>query len=302
MKNQPQKILIIGSSNTDMVITTEEFPKPGETIFGRQFIMNPGGKGANQAVAATRLGAVVSFVIKTGKDVFGSYTLAALRHEGIDTSNIIKTSAHQSGVALITVNAQGENTIVVASGANMQLVPEEINEALLKSAGIILLQLEIPMKTIEHIVHTAKKYDCKLVLNPAPAIAIPASILHGLFLITPNETETEIITGIYPDTLPAMKKAGKYFLKKGVQNVIITVGERGAFLMNADHSILIPSPLVTPVDTTAAGDTFNGAIVTALAEGMDLPAACAFACKAASISVTRLGAQSSAPFRKEILN
>jgi ribokinase len=161
------------------------------------------------------------------------------------------------------------------------------------------MQLEIPLKTIEHIVTSAKESGAKVVLNPAPAVALPKSVLNGLFIITPNETETEIITGIYPDALPAMKKAGKYFLNKGVQNIIITLGERGVFLMNAAHALLIPSPMVTAVDTTAAGDIFNGALVTALAEGIDLPEACAFACKAASIAVTRVGAQSSAPYRKE---
>ncbi|MEO6718828.1 MAG: ribokinase, partial [Ferruginibacter sp.] len=233
MKLQSKKILIIGSSNTDMVIRTHEFPIPGQTILGGEFIMNAGGKGANQAVAAARLGAKISFVTKIGKDVFGSYTLSSLRYEGIDTATIIKTAKHPSGVALITVNNAGENTIVVAPGANMQLTAGEIKEDLFESAGMILIQLEIPLSTIGHIIQTANKHKVNVVLNPAPAATLTDSMLHGLYLVTPNEIETEMLTGIYPDTLPAMRKAGKFFMDKGVQNVVITLGAKGVFLMTA---------------------------------------------------------------------
>ena len=301
MEKTPLKILVIGSSNTDMVVRTRNFPLPGETILGGEFLMNPGGKGANQAVAASRLGADISFITKIGKDVFGSYTLAAIQHEGIPIKNVIKSGEHASGVALITVNAQGENTIVVAPGANMQLSPEEIDTALLGKADIILMQLEIPLATIEWVVKTGNSLGKKVILNPAPPQPLPASILKGLFIITPNESETAVLTGIQPTTLPDMKRAGKFLLTRGVQHVIITLGERGAFLMNEEHTLLVPSPLVTPVDTTAAGDVFNGALAAALAHGAELPEACNLACRAAAISVTRKGAQASAPYRKEII-
>ena len=273
---------------------------PGETILGGEFLMNAGGKGANQAVAAARLGAKVTFVTKIGKDVFGSFTMSSLRYEGIDTSTIIKTAKFPSGTALITVNSTGENTIVVAPGANMQLTAGEIKEELFKNAGIVLVQLEIPLSTIEHVVQTANRHHAKVVLNPAPAATLTPGVLGGLYLITPNEIETEKLTGIYPGTLPAMRKAGKFFMGKGVQNVVITLGAKGVFLMTPAGDSIIPAPKVSPIDSTAAGDVFNGALVTAIAEGMYLPAACTFACSAAAISVIRLGAQSSAPYRKEL--
>lgn len=300
MDLQTGKILVIGSSNTDMVVKTSCFPKPGETILGGDFIMNPGGKGANQAVAAARLGANIKFITKIGTDVFGAYTLEALKKESIDTGSIIEASNYPSGVALITVNDKGENTIVVASGANMQLDPNEISDELLQEADIILLQLEIPLPTINDIADRAKRYNKKLVLNPAPATDLPDELLDGLFLITPNERETEMLTGIYPSDEESMEQAGNYLLEKGVQNIAITLGSKGVFLMNAAGKYLIPAPSVRALDTTAAGDVFNGALVTAVAEGMCLPEACSFACRAAAIAVTRMGAQASAPFRNEL--
>jgi len=188
-----------------MVVKTNKFPLPGETILGGEFIMNAGGKGANQAVAAARLGANINFVTKIGKDVFGSYTMSALRYEGIDTATIIKTAKYPSGVALITVNGTGENMILVAPGANMQLMPQDIKEELFKKAAIVLIQLEIPLETVEYIVQTGKRYKVKTVLNPAPAAILSDDLLDGLHLITPNEIETHMLTGIYPDTRPAMK-------------------------------------------------------------------------------------------------
>lgn len=300
MQLQQPSLLVIGSSNTDMVVKTAAFPKPGETVLGGSFLMNPGGKGANQAVAAARLGAHIDFVTKLGKDIFGAYTLDALKREGIDCSHVIETADHPSGVALITVNEEGENNIVVASGANMQLKPAEIDDRLLQQAGFILIQLEIPLSTIEHIAHTAKRYDTKLVLNPAPATVLPTGLLQYIFLVTPNETETEMLTGIYPADLVSMQQAANHLLAQGVQQVVITLGSKGAFWMNASGHELVPAPLVTAIDTTAAGDVFNGALVTSLAGGADLSAACLFACKAASIAVTRMGAQASAPYLHEI--
>ena len=203
-------------------------------------------------------------------------------------------------MALITVNDKGENSIVVASGANMQLEPNEVSEQLLQEADIILLQLEIPLPTNNHIANRAKRYDKKVVLNPAPATDLSDELLDGLFLITPNERETEMLTGIYPADEVSMEQAANYLLQKGVRYIAITLGSKGVFLMNAAGKYLIPALVVNALDTTAAGDVFNGALVTAIAEGMNMPEACSFACKAAAIAVTRMGAQASAPFRNEL--
>lgn len=296
-----QKILVIGSSNTDMVVQTAHFPQPGETVLGGTFLMNPGGKGANQAVSAARLGGDIRFVAKLGNDIFGQQAEQGFIKEGLDIQFLIKTSEFPSGVALITVNGEGENEIVVASGANMALRPSDLPEALFENISIVLLQLEIPLDTVYDIINMCKEKGIKVVLNPAPAVALDSDVLKSIFLITPNETETEILTGIRPDTPATLMEAARAFQKKGVQNVVITLGSQGVYLFNDQHQEMIPSQTVTAVDTTAAGDVFNGALVSALATGMDWKPACMYACKAAAISVTRKGAQSSAPYKNEIL-
>lgn len=296
------KILVIGSSNTDMVIKTEKMPAPGETILGGTFLMNPGGKGANQAVAAARLGGKVTFITKRGNDLFGNQAVGLFMREGIDTQYIVKDKELPSGVALITVDAAGENSIVVAPGSNGNLLPEDISLKLMKSSkcAILLLQLEIPVKTVEYAVHTASEYGIKVILNPAPATTLPDDLFKHIWLITPNETEAEILTGIRVHDVPSADDAAESFQKKGVQNVIITLGSAGAYVRSDKYSGMIPAIKVDAVDTTAAGDIFNGALAVAIAEGNDLEEAVQFANKAAAISVTRLGAQASAPYRKEI--
>ncbi|MBE9462344.1 ribokinase [Dyadobacter subterraneus] len=294
------RILVIGSSNTDMVIKTGEFPKPGQTVLGQTFLMNPGGKGANQAVAAARLGADVRFVAKVGKDIFGKEALEEFQKEGLDTKYILQTEDFPSGVASIIVNENGENQIVVASGANMDLKPSDLGDNIFDQIDLVLLQLEIPLETIQYIVAKCNELKIKVVLNPAPAVELPDSLLSGIYLITPNETETHLLTGILPDSPEAMKKAALFFQNKGIENVIITLGKNGIYLFNEQFSEIIPAVQVLAVDTTAAGDIFNGAVVSALAEGKNWIDACQFACKASAISVTRMGAQSSAPYQHEI--
>ena len=295
-----KKVLVIGSSNTDMVVKTKDFPKPGETVLGGTFLMNPGGKGANQAVAAARLGADVRFVTKTGKDIFGKQAIEGFKKEGLDIDNLIETSEFASGIALITVSESGENEIVVASGANMDLKPEDLPDSVFEDIEFILLQLEIPLETVKYIVEKCNEFNIKVILNPAPAVELDDDFLKGIYLITPNETETQIITGILPESPESLKEAALYFQKKGIENIIITIGKKGVFLMNKQYSQIIPAIEVQPIDTTAAGDVFNGAILTALSAGIDWIDACQFACKAAAISVTRMGAQSSAPYENEI--
>ena len=296
------RILVIGSSNTDMVIKTEKLPAPGETILGGKFLMNPGGKGANQAVAAARLGGKVTFITKRGNDLFGNQAVGLLMREGIHTQYIVKDMELPSGVALITVDSTGENSIVVAPGANGNLLQEDIPESVFETTKyeILLLQLEIPINTVEYSAVAASEKGIKVILNPAPAHKLSDNLLIHTWLITPNETEAEIITGVKITDIPSAEKAAEIIMKRGVKNVIITLGEVGAYIKSENFTGLIPGIKVIPVDTTAAGDVFNGALAVALSEGKALNEAVVFANKAASISVTRMGAQASAPYRNEI--
>ncbi|SEF40512.1 ribokinase [Parabacteroides chinchillae] len=299
---QEHRILVVGSSNTDMVIKTEHLPRPGETVLGGTFFMNPGGKGANQAVAISRLGGKVSFVCKTGSDIFGHQSQQLFEEEGIDTSYIFSDPNHPSGVALITVDAHAENCIVVASGANANLLPSDLAQAIeaIDEADLILMQLEIPMETVEYVAEIAYRKNKKVILNPAPACPLPSSLLQHLYMITPNETEAEMISGIKITDEISAGEAAKRISDMGVQCVIITLGSKGALVYQDSVVDIIPALKVNAVDTTAAGDIFNGALTVALSEGRDLPDAVRFACKASAISVTRVGAQSSAPYRNEV--
>ena len=296
------KIVVIGSTNTDMVIKTSHLPLPGETILGGEFLMNPGGKGANQAVAASRLGGDVAFISKTGNDIFGEQSVENLSREGVNTENIVVDQENPSGVALITVDSRAENCIVVAPGSNMTLKPDDIDKAIkqIEMADIVLLQLEIPIETVEYAAQIAFRNEKRVILNPAPAQKLSDSILKTIYILTPNETEAEILTGVKVTNTDTAKKAAQILLKKNVEIVIITMGANGAFVHTNSLSELIPAPEVKAVDTTAAGDTFNGALAVAVSEGFNIREAVQFANKAASIAVTRLGAQTSTPYRSEV--
>lgn len=295
-------IIVIGSSNTDMVIKSKKLPMPGETILGGTFLMNPGGKGANQAVAAARLGGNVTFVTKTGNDIFGSEAKTLFDKEKINTSYLLKDDKNPSGVALIVVDEHGENSIVVASGSNGTLSAYDINDEVFDSApdDIFLMQLEIPVSTVEFVAEKAHIKGNRVILNPAPARQLSDDLLKCLFLITPNETEAEILTGIKVTDVKSAELAARHLQKTGVQNVIITMGGSGAFVLSGSISKMIPVVPVKAVDTTAAGDVFNGALAVAISEGKNIEDAVVFANKAAGISVTRMGAQASAPYREEI--
>jgi len=297
------KILIVGSSNTDMVIKTNHFPAPGETILGGRFLMNAGGKGANQAVAAARLGGMVTFVGKIGDDIFGKQAVQQLEDEGINVDYVAVDPENPSGVALITVDKKGENSIVVAPGSNGTLSSADFDKAIaeLNESEFVLMQLEIPIPTVEHVAAMAAEKQKKVILNPAPAALLSDELLKNLYLITPNETEAELLTGIKVTDQKSALLAASALHEKGVEIVIITMGSAGAFLLADNESEIISAPKVEAVDTTAAGDTFNGALVVALSEGKTIQESIAFANKAAAISVTRIGAQSSVPFRKEIV-
>lgn len=295
-------IYVIGSSNTDMVVKSEKLPNPGETVIGGEFLMNPGGKGANQAVAAARLGGKVYFVGKTGNDLFGKQAVQQFKRENIMTRYVVTDPRLPSGVALINVDTHGENSISVAPGANAALSTGDVAPALanLKAGDLVLVQLEIPVEVVTYVIHESAQAGARVILNPAPARELDKAALSKLYLITPNESEAELLTGIRVTDLESAGKAAQKLREAGCRHVIITLGPKGAYLDSGDSPMIIPSVPVTAVDTTAAGDCFNGALVVALAEEKDLRAAAEFACKAAAISTTRMGAQSSLPARKEV--
>lgn len=295
-------IYVVGSSNTDMVVKAERLPSPGETVIGGSFLMNPGGKGANQAVAASRLGGRVTFVASVGNDIFGQQALQQFEREKINTDFIATNIDHPSGVALINVDARGENSIAVAPGANAHLSTAMVEEAFqsIEGPAILLLQLEIPLDTVEYAIEYSSDMKAKVVLNPAPAHQLSEHAFRNIFVITPNESEAELLTGIRITDLESIQAAAATLHEKGVPNVVITLGSRGAYLSNDTTRQVIEAPSVAAIDTTAAGDCFSGALAVALSEDQPLDEAVAFACTAASISVTRMGAQSSLPYRKEV--
>lgn len=296
------KIVVLGSTNTDMVIKAERIPSPGETILGGRFLMNPGGKGANQAVAAARLGGAVTFVANVGADLFGREAKALFAKEGICTDFVLTDPREPSGVALIMVDVKGENCISVASGANAALSPEDIEAArgAIEKAGVLLMQLETPVETVLCAARWAAAQGVPVVLNPAPARLLPAELLACLSLITPNEGEAELLTGVKVTDEATAQAAAAALCAKGVGRVVITMGSKGAYVYEDGRGTLVPAFPVKAVDTTAAGDVFNGALAVALTEGQTLAEAVRFAAKAASISVTRMGAQASAPYRTEV--
>jgi ribokinase len=298
-----KRIVVIGSTNMDMVVKTTHIPVPGETALGGAFLMNPGGKGANQAVSVARLGGEVTFISRVGNDVFGKQSTQAFEEEGIDTSGVIEDNHAPSGVALITVDESGENSIVVASGANLNLSPEDVGTYLKKipDVGIILMQLEIPMETVKFAARYAAEQGIMLIINPAPSNPQVSELFPLIDIITPNSNEAEMLTGIAVTDLPSARRAAEKLYQQGVKNVAITLGANGAVLFNQERFHVIPATKVEAIDTTAAGDVFNGALALAIAEGKDLIAAIHFACQAASITATRMGAQSSIPYRKELV-
>jgi ribokinase len=298
-----RKIIVVGSTNMDMVVKTDHIPVPGETVLSGSFFMNPGGKGANQAVAVARLGGEAVFISKLGSDIFGKQSFQLLEEEGINTSYMLSDNDLPSGVAMITVDQSGENSIVVASGANANLHPADLENALdeIGRADIILMQLEIPMDTVLFVAEYVAGREARVILNPAPARDLPAELLNRLDIITPNKTEAEMLSGIKVNNLENAKKAARAIHEKGVKNVVVTMGPLGAVICQLGKIQVVPAPKADAIDSTAAGDVFNGALAVALSEDKPLAEAVKFACEAAAISVTRLGAQSSIPYRNELI-
>jgi ribokinase len=294
---KPATVLVVGSANMDMVVSCERFPEPGETVLTDELTMFPGGKGANQAVACARLGGQVRFLGKVGDDVFRPRLLESLEAVGIDTDHVLVDPASSTGVALITVNDAGENQIIVVSGSNMQLTPDEIEaeQALFDAADVVLLQLEIPVEAVEKAARLAKEAGATVILNPAPACELPDALWQHVDILTPNESETAHLTGVRVTDQDTAETAARKLIQRGIRHVVVTLGADGVLLVTSERVLHVPGREVHAVDTTAAGDAFNGALAYALADGRDLDDALAFANTVAAYAVTQRGAQASMP-------
>lgn len=297
------RIVVVGSLNMDLVVRTPRIPSPGETIIGRELHTVPGGKGANQAVAAARLGAQVAMVGRVGQDAFGGPLLANLAANGVDHAWVQEDPDAATGVALIEVDDAGRNSIVVVSGANMRLTPADVDAAQPAMAGAqaLLLQLESPLETVTHAAQLARRLGVRVILNPAPARPLPPELLAAVDVLAPNESETALLTGRAVDTLADAEAAAQALLDQGVPTVVLTLGERGSLLARRDGMQHFPAFPVTPVDTTAAGDAFVGGLAVALAEGQPLAEAMRWGNAAGALATTRLGAQPSLPDRAAVL-
>lgn len=296
------KIVVIGSCNTDMVVKASRLPVPGETILGGTFYTNPGGKGANQAIAAARLGAEVTLISKIGYDLFGLQALEIYRSEKINTDFIFTDQKSPSGVALISVDSFGENSIIVAPGASRSLSTEDIDKARskLEEADIILMQLEVPIETVEYAAVIARDCGKKVILNPAPVSVLSPSFLSSVYAILPNRIEAEMLSGIKVVDAESARRAAMAIGEKGIENVVITLGKDGAYVKEKDEYVMIPAKQVEAIDTTGAGDVFCGAFSVYLSENHTLAESVEFANAAAALAVTRIGAQSAIPYKREI--
>ena len=297
-----RSVLVVGSANMDMVVSTPRFPRPGETVLGGDFGMYPGGKGANQAVACARLGGDVTMLAKMGRDIFSERLARSLADDDIDTNHLLTDEDTPTGIALITVDQTGQNEIIVVSGSNMKLTPAEVESRghLFDRAGIVMLQLEIPLEAVAAAAVQAKNRGAAVILNPAPATDLPDSLLQSVDFITPNESETELLTGRMVNDHTSAVAAARMIIERGVRHVILTLGERGVLHVTATGAYSYPAYQVDVVDTTAAGDAFNGALAFALSQGDDVQVAVPFANAVAGYCVTRMGAQISMPTLGEV--
>ncbi len=296
-----KRIVVIGSSNTDMTIKGDRLPAPGETVAGGIFYMGPGGKGANQAVAASRLGGNVTLVCKVGRDLFGDNAIRGYEKEGIDTSHVLR-SDKASGTALILVDAGGENCISVASGANGDFSEDDVDSVsdVLRTADYLLLQLEIPVPSVLRAAKLAHEAGATVLLNPAPATALPEELFRYVDIFIPNETELSAFSGVSIESTDDAVRAAAAMAGKGVGRVIVTLGSKGSLITDGTGGTFVPARKVQAVDATAAGDTYCGALCVALSEGKSLEDAASFATAASAITVQRVGAQISIPRRSEL--
>ncbi len=293
------KIVVVGSFNADLTSYMERMPRPGETVHGRRFVVGPGGKGSNQAVAAARLGAAVTFVGRIGQDVFAPFALNLWQQEGINTAYVVQDPEHATGVAPIFVDDSGENSIVVVLGANLAVSKADVDAAVeaIAEADVLLTQLEIDYETVGHALRVARERGVRTILNPAPAGHLPPAVIALADYLTPNETELEVLSG-RPGA--SIEEAAQSLLTTDEQTIVMTLGAQGARYLRRDGTALIPSFKVEVVDTTGAGDAFNAGLAVALAEGRSLPDAIAFANATAALCVTRPGTAPSMPRRAEV--
>ncbi|MCW8328658.1 ribokinase [Photobacterium sp. SDRW27] len=296
------KLVVLGSVNADHVLQVASFPRPGETLHGHSYCVIPGGKGANQAVAAARLGADIAFIASVGDDSFGHEMRDAFAQEGMNTEAVMIEENMPTGIAMIQVAATGENSICISAEANGCLTAARIKPHyhLIEAADTLLMQLETPIETIEAAAKVAKQSGTRVVLNPAPAQTLSDDLLQLVDMITPNETEAELLTGVKVDDVTSAQKAADVLHAKGIKQVMITLGSQGVWISENGKGQQVPGFRVDAKDTTAAGDTFNGALLTSLQEGRAIDDAIRFAHAAAAISVTRMGAQTSIPHRREV--
>ncbi|HEA3088230.1 ribokinase [Aeromonas salmonicida] len=296
------RLVVLGSVNADHVLRVPHFPRPGETLTGHSYQVVPGGKGANQAVAAARLGAPVSFIARIGDDAIGQQMRQGFEQDGIDVSAVELDETLPTGIAIIYVSDEGENSIGISAEANGALSPAMVkrHEAMIADAHTLLLQLEVPLESVFEAAKLARSHGTRVVLNPAPARPLPAELLALVDLITPNQTEAELLTCVKVSDEASAALAADRFHQMGISDVMITLGSQGVYCSNARQQQLIPGFRVEAVDTTAAGDTFNGALLAAELAGADFNAAVRFAHGAAALSVTKFGAQSSIPSKVEV--
>jgi len=296
------KLAVLGSINADHILNLSHFPRPGETVIGKQYQIAFGGKGANQAVAAGRAGADIAFIACVGADDIGERIRQQLQQDRIDTAPVETVADESTGVAMIFVNSEGENNIGIYSGANAALTPARVehHQQVIANADALLMQLESPLESVLAAAKIARKQQTQVILNPAPATALSDELLALIDIITPNETEAEILTGIAVKSDEDAARAAQALHAKGIDTVLITLGRRGVWLSEQGNGVRIPGFSVQAIDTIAAGDTFNGAFITARLEGMAMHDAVLFAHAAAAIAVTRAGAQPSVPWRTEI--
>ncbi len=297
MSDQAKTVLVVGSLNMDLVVTTPRHPEIGETISASNFNTFPGGKGANQAVAAARLGAKVRMIGKLGRDAFGDQLCESITRDGVDATFVTRDPHASTGVALITVNERGENTIVIVAGANGRVTARDVRaaEGAFEGASILLLQHELPQAAIEQAIHMGRSHGLKIVLNPAPARDLPAGLLTEVDYLIPNETELFLLSG-----LDSLEASINMLIDVGVRNLIVTLGSEGALLATPQQQTHVPAFRIDPVDTTAAGDAFVGAFAVALSEGLDLNEAVRHGSAAGALAATRPGAQPSLPTRQEL--
>ncbi len=295
------RVLVVGSINMDLVIMAPRFPQPGETVIGEEFNTFPGGKGANQAVAARRLGAEVRMIGMVGNDLFGSKLREGLARDGVDVSGISISRSQSTGVALIVVDRNGQNSIVVSSGANMSLLPEDLlkREEDFSWARVVLFQLESPLDTVLEGIKLARRKGAFVVLNPAPARSLPPEIWDEVDLLVPNETEAAMLSDNSTQFFEP-EKAARQFIKNGVKEVIISLGEKGSFYASLKKEFFHPAFKVQAVDSTAAGDAFVGALSVGIASGWEIEKSIRFASASGAIAVTKKGAQSSLPYKEEV--